>query len=261
MTIITLTSDFGLADGYVGIMKGVILGICPAARLVDISHDIPAQDIGRAAYVLARAAPYFPAGTIHLAIVDPGVGSDRRPLIVQTTDAWFVGPDNGLFTFALDAPAARAWLPDRPEFWLPQVSRTFHGRDIFAPLAAHLACGIPAEQLGRPLPDPVRLAQPLPVRHPDGQITGRVVYTDRFGNLITDVPAAWVAGSRWTVEVAGQRIMGLSTAYADVAPGALLALVSSGGTVEIAVREGSAAGRLGVGVGTAVTLRPLSGTT
>jgi S-adenosylmethionine hydrolase len=255
MTIITLTTDFGLADGYVGTMKGVILGLCPAARLVDLSHEIAAQNVAQAAFVLSRAAAYFPAGAIHLAVVDPGVGSDRRPLLVQTPAALFVGPDNGLFTFALDEPGSQPWELNRPEYWLPHVSRTFHGRDIFAPVAGHLARGVLPEQLGRPISDPVRLSLPRPVRHADGRITGQVVHADRFGNLITDAPGEWIEGRRWRVEIAGREINGLSATYADAAAGALLALVSSGGTVEVAVREGSAADRLGVGVGELVVLR------
>ncbi len=259
MALITLTTDFGTADGYVGIMKGVILGLCPDARLVDLSHDIAAQNVAQAAYVLAAAAPYFPAGTIHLAVVDPGVGSDRRPLVVQTDRAFCVGPDNGLFSPFQAEPGARSWALDRPEFWRAtrQVSRTFHGRDIFAPVAAHLARGVLPEQMGRPISDPVRLPLAEPIRHPDGHITGQVIYTDRFGNLITNVPAEWVAAGRWCIEIAGQRIAGIRAAYADAERGELLALVSSGGTVEIAVREGSAAARLGVGVGARVALWPM----
>jgi S-adenosylmethionine hydrolase len=257
MPIITLTTDFGLADGYVGAMKGVILGLCPDARLVDLSHDIAAQNVAQAAYVLAAAAPYFAAGTIHLAVVDPGVGSARRPLVVQTDRALCVGPDNGLFSPFLVEPGARAWELTRPEFWLPRVSRTFHGRDMFAPVAAHLARGVLPQQMGRAMTDPVRLPLAEPVHFADGRVTGQVIYADRFGNLITNVPAAWVAGCGWQIEIAGQQIAGVRAAYADAERDALLALVSSGGTVEIAVREGSAATRLGVGAGAAVALWPM----
>ncbi|MCX6028656.1 MAG: SAM-dependent chlorinase/fluorinase [Chloroflexi bacterium] len=259
MPIITLTTDFGLTDSYVGAMKGVILGLCPDARLVDLSHDIAAQNVTQAAYVLAAAAPYFPAGTIHLAVVDPGVGGERWPLVVQTGRALCVGPDNGLFSPFLTEPGACAWALDRPEFWLPQVSRTFHGRDIFAPVAAHLARGVLPGQMGQLISDPVLLPLTEPVRHPDGHVTGQVIYADRFGNLITNVPAAWVAAGRWRVEIAGQQIAGIRAAYADAQRGELLALVSSGGTVEVAVREGSAAARLGVGVGAAVDFWPVEG--
>ncbi len=239
MTIITLTTDFGLADGYVGVMKGVILGIAPDVRLVDLSHDVAPQDIRRAADILDQAAPYFPAGTVHLAVVDPGVGGARRGLVVQTQNAFYVGPDNGLFTRALAAPGAQAWEPDRPEYWLPAVSRTFHGRDIFAPVAARLALGMPPVQLGRPAADPVRLALPGPMRHEDGHISGQIVHADRFGNLISDVPAGWLTGQGWQCRIAGRQIAGLSATYGAAERGALLALIGSSGTVEIAVREGA----------------------
>ncbi len=255
MTIITLTTDFGQADGYVGIMKGVILGIAPDARLVDLSHEIAPQDVRSAAFVLGRAIPYFPAGTIHLAVVDPGVGSSRRALVVQTTAALFVGPDNGLFSRPLGQPEARAFAADKPDYWLPHVSQTFHGRDVFAPLAAHLAAGAPVEALGSRIHNPVLFDDPAPIRRAYGSsITGRVVYVDRFGNLITNVPGAWLAGSQWTCRINGQAIRRLSQAYAVVPSGTLLALVSSQETLEIAVRDGSAAGRLDAGIGEVVEL-------
>ena len=256
MTIVTLTTDFGLADGYVGIMKGVILGIAPEARLVDLSHEIAPQNVRQAAYILTRAAPFFPAGTVHLAVVDPGVGGGRRPLLVRTATAAYVGPDNGLFTAAMDQPGARAFALDRPDYWRPEVSRTFHGRDIFAPVAAHLARGVSAVELGRPVSDAMRLSLPEPERAAGGQIAGEVVYTDHFGNLITNIPGDWVPGHRWQVRIAERQLDGLRTTYAQGAPGELIALVSSGGTLEIAVREGSAAHRLGIGVGETVTLWP-----
>jgi S-adenosyl-L-methionine hydrolase (adenosine-forming) len=256
MAIITLTTDFGLADGYVGIMKGVILGIARGVHLVDLCHDIPPQDVREGVYLLEGAAPYFPEGTIHLAVVDPGVGSERRPLVVQTGRAYYVGPDNGLFTRPLAEPGVQAWELDRPEFWRPQVSSTFHGRDIFAPVAAHLANGVPPSEMGRAIADPVRLAVAGPARAPDGAICGQVVHVDRFGNLITDVPASWVAEGGWQCGIAGEIIMGLSGMYAAAGPGALLALVGSGGTLEIAERNGNAARRLGVKAGEGVCLWP-----
>lgn len=256
MTIITLTSDFGLSDPYVGIMKGVILGIAPGARLVDLTHNIPPQDIAAAAYTLQTAAPHFPAGTVHLAVVDPGVGGTRRPLLATTELAAFVGPDNGLFSFALEEAGARAWVIDRPEYWLPKPSRTFHGRDIFAPVAARLAAGMAPDALGTPIADPVLL---LPARAPErrgnGDIAGCVLHVDRFGNLITNVPGEWLAEGRWTCEVAGARISGPSETYAAAERGDLILLISSGGMAEVAVREGSAADRLGVGRGAPVMFR------
>jgi S-adenosylmethionine hydrolase len=254
MTIITLTTDFGLNDGYVGTLKGVILGIAPDVQLVDLSHEIAPQDIRAAAFVLSRAAPFFPDGTVHLAVIDPDVGSHRRPLAVTTQRASYVGPDNGLFTSALAETGAQAWELDRPAFWLSDVSRTFHGRDIFAPVAAHLASGVPIQRLGSPIPDPVRLEMASPARHGDGYITGQVIYVDRFGNLITDIPGEWVVGDGWHCEIAGRQIERVTMSYAAAAQGGLLALVSSAGTVEIAVRDGNAASLLGVSVGAPVTL-------
>ncbi|MGQ9489901.1 MAG: SAM hydrolase/SAM-dependent halogenase family protein [Anaerolineae bacterium] len=254
MAIITLTTDFGLADGYVGIMKGVILDIVADVHLVDISHDIMPQDVRQAGFILSYAVPYFPVGTVHLAVVDPGVGSSRRPLLVTTPQASFVGPDNGLFTFALEQPGAQAWVLDRPQYWLPAVSRTFHGRDIFAPVAAHRARGLPPEELGSPVADAVRLEPLLPQRAGNRRIVGHVVHIDRFGNLITNVPAAWLADGDWVCEIAGRRIMHLSETYNAARPGELLALISSSGTLEVALREGSAARALGIGAGQTLEL-------
>jgi len=256
MTIITLTTDFGTADSYVGVMKGVILGIAPDVHLVDLSHEIAAQDVRGAGFVLSRAVPFFPDGTVHLAVIDPGVGSRRRPLLITTSQASYVGPDNGLFTFALEEASAEIFELDRPEFWLPSVSSTFQGRDIFAPVAAHVARGVPRHDLGRPIKDPIHLPHVMPQRHGDGHVTGNIIHLDRFGNLITDIPGGWMGDSRWCAEIAGQRISQFGITYEDAAPGALLALVSSAGTVEIAVRGGNAAARLGVGSGERVTLWP-----
>jgi S-adenosyl-L-methionine hydrolase (adenosine-forming) len=260
MTIITLTSDFGLLDPYVGIMKGVILSIAPDAHLVDLTHEIPPQDIDAAAYTLETAARYFLAGTVHLVVVDPGVGGERRPIAVTTGREAYVGPDNGLFSFALREPGAQAWVLDRPEFWLPQVSRTFHGRDIFAPVAARLAAGALPGDLGSPIEDAVRIERPQPERAPygpmrNGEITGHVLHVDRFGNLITDVPGEWLAGGRWTCEIAGASISGPSETYAAAERDELVLLVSSGGMAEVAVRDESAAERLGAGRGTLVVFR------
>ena len=254
MTVISLTTDFGMADGYVGIMKGVILRIAPHVRFVDLTHDIAPQNVPQAAYVLARAALYFPEATIHLAVVDPGVGSTRRPLLVTTERAAYVGPDNGIFSHALAEAGAQAWELDQPRFWLPQVSRTFHGRDIFAPVAAHLANGIPPEQLGRPIADTVRLTLAEPRRRSDGSLSGEILSIDRFGNLISNIPAAWVASGGWRCRIEGHDAPLLST-YAEAISGALVGLIGSDGTVEIAVRNGNAAQQMCVGIGIPIELR------
>lgn len=256
-TIITLTSDFGLRDGYVAALKGVILSITADALIVDLTHDIEPQNVRQALFVLAQAAPYFPPGAIHVVVVDPGVGTARRPLLVTTPRARYVGPDNGVFSVALSEAGAQAWELDRPAYWLPRLSRTFHGRDLFAPVAAHLARGIPPEQLGRPIADPVRLAWPQPQRHADGHLSGEIIYVDRFGNLISNIPATWLAGRRWHVQIAGHVAPVVAT-YGEGPVAALIGLVSSGDTLEIAVRNGNAAQRLGVGIGEAIELRPIS---
>lgn len=257
MPIITLTTDFGLSDGYVAAMKGVILGIAPQATVIDITHQIPPQNVREAAYVLATALPFFSPGAIHLAIVDPGVGSARRPMAAQVGNHFLVGPDNGVFTHALPAgqPASCVHL-DNPAYWLPTVSRTFHGRDIFSPVAAHLANGAPLAALGSPISDPVFFDVHPPRREADGSLRGQVVHVDRFGNLVSNIPGAWLAGRLWTVRIAGQQVVGPSLTYASVAPGQLLALVSSDATLEIALRDGSAAARLGVAAGEPIEAAP-----
>ena len=254
MTIITLTTDFGDHDPYVGIMKGVILGLAPEARIVDLTHQIPPQNIDEAAFTLQSAQPYFPPGTVHLAVVDPGVGSARRPLLVSTGREIYVGPDNGLFSFALAFPDAQAWALDRPEHWLPDVSRTFHGRDIFAPVAARAALGVPPPALGSPVSAPV-VRPPLRAEQlGNGEITGHVIHVDRFGNLITNIPGDWLTGHEWTCEIAGVQMRGPALTYAAARRGELLLLVSSNGTAEIAAREANAAARLGARSGTRVRL-------
>jgi len=250
--VITLTTDFGQADGYVAAMKGVILDLCPEAVLVDISHEIQPQAIRQAAYVLSTAAPYFPAGAVHLVVVDPGVGSARRAIAVQTARAFYVAPDNGLLDLALTQDPAQqvvhltAW-----EFQRPQVSATFHGRDIFAPAAAHLARGVAIQDMGQQI-DPATLARrPArpPARRPDGAWRGEILHVDHFGNLITDIQHLPEPSAQVFIQVGGTRIVGLSRTFADVEPGELVAYVGSSGHLEIAVREGDATTRLGLSVG------------
>ena len=255
--IITLTTDFGPQDAYVGAMKGVILSIAPHATLVDITHAVPPQDIRHAGFVLASAAPYFPPDTIHVAVVDPGVGSHRRPIVVETERARYVAPDNGILTFVLHRdPAVRIVHLTNAAYWLPSVSTTFHGRDIFAPVAAHLACGVPLEVLGDPVDAIERLPLSQPVRQPDGSILGHIQYIDHFGNCVTDIPAEWLPpNASIQIEIAGIQVQGLAPAYTAVAPGELVALCGSVGYLEVAVREGNAAQRLGVSIGAPVVVR------
>lgn len=256
--IVTLTTDFGSADGYVGALKGVILSIAPQAHIVDITHGIAAQAIAHAAYVLQQAAPYFPAGTIHVAVVDPGVGSTRRPLAVQTATATFVAPDNGLLTPFFGASASTQIVHlNQPRYWCPQPSFTFHGRDIFAPVAAHLVTGVPLADLGTPIDDPVRLPDQAPSRMAGGALHATVMHVDHFGNLITNLPADWLGQAQWTIEVHGETVPAISPTYAAVARGMLVAYVGSGGTLEVAVRDGNAAQVLAVRRGDSVLVRPV----
>ena len=262
MSIITLTTDFGTSDGYVGTMKGVILSIAPDAKLVDISHEIEAQHIRQAAYVLHSAASYFPRGTIHLAVVDPGVGSARRALAVRTSHEFLVGPDNGLFTlFLADEPDAECHMITNTQYLLPRISSTFHGRDVFAPAAAHLANGVDLADLGPRIGDPVTFPVPQPEQQADGSWRGCVLYADHFGNLITSVTEELLqqllGGGRHSVEIViGQQcISGIRRTFAEGAPGELVALFGSSGRLEIAVTNGNAARALNVGSDSPIILR------
>lgn len=250
--LITLTTDFGVRDPFVGVMKGVILGICPDARLVDLTHEIEPQDILGAQLALESAVAFFPPGTIHLAVVDPGVGSARRPLALETGGQRFVGPDNGLFTFALAGPGWTAVTLEVARYRLPEVSRTFHGRDVFAPAAAHLACGVTLAELGPPARDLVR--QPLPVARREGSsLLGEVLAADRFGNLITSITVAQLAGRpRVTVEVAGRSLGPPRGTYAEGERDEAAPILGSQGRLEIFVRDGDARALLRAGPGTPV---------
>lgn len=244
MGIITLLSDFGLSDSYVAEMKGVLLARAPAATLIDVTHQVAPGAVPQGQYLLGRAWRWFPPGTVHLAVVDPGVGTARRALAAAAAGHHFVAPDNGLLSFLpadarfVSLPVARAAAP------------TFHGRDVFAPAAAALAAGAPLESLGSPVSDPTHSPLPTPV-HDGVAVVGEVLYVDRFGTLVSNIPGGAVEpGVR--IRVAGSDVGPLRRTFADVERGSLIACVGSGGTVEIAVRDGSAARLLGVGVGTEV---------
>jgi S-adenosylmethionine hydrolase len=263
--LITLTTDFGLTDGFVGVMKGVILSINPDAQCVDITHEVARQNIQQGALLLANSVPYFPLAAIHLCVVDPGVGSTRRPIAVQVGEAIFVGPDNGVLSLAIQvllarAPAAkpRGFHLNDPRYWLPQVSNTFHGRDIFSPCAAHLSRGVPLDQVGAPLDDWITLAPPNPVRRKDGSLVGHVIYIDRYGNIVSDVGEEALrefGASQISVEIAGREIHGLVRTYSDVEPAEFAALIGSPWKLEIVQREGNAAEALGVCVGDELFVR------
>jgi len=238
MSVITLLTDFGTADAYVGEMKGVLVRHAPAATLVDITHDIPPGDVVAGAYALGRAWPAYPEGAVHLAVVDPDVGTDRGALLVRADGHWFVGPDNGLLTPALARRGSRAWLLPVP----PGASATFHGRDVFAPAAGRMAGGAAPDALGSPAVKPVLLPRPRLARI-RGQLIGRVVHVDRFGTLVTNLPGERTAPG--TVRVGAYDIP-LRRTFADVPSGDVVAFTGSGGTIEIAVRDGRADAVLGV---------------
>jgi S-adenosylmethionine hydrolase len=258
MIAVTLTTDFGVRDAYVAAMKGVVLGIAARAgapvQLVDITHEVARHDVGEAALALEVVVPFFPPGTVHVAVVDPDVGTERRGLVVAAEGQLFVGPDNGIFTPRLASDGWRAWALEAPEYRLPAVSRTFHGRDVFAPAAAHLACGLDPARLGSPVTDPVRLPR-AGARPVAGGVAGTVRHVDRFGNLISsiDAEALRALGDDVVVRV-GRRAVPRVGTYAELRPGAVGALVGSGGWLEIAARGESAAAALAAGRGTGVTV-------
>lgn len=251
--LITLTSDFGLVDPFVGVMKGVIARRAPATPVVDVTHGIPPQDVLAGALVLRHAVPWFPHGTVHVAVVDPGVGSARRAVCVETDDGLLVGPDNGLLSLA--APRSRirrAVVLAEERFFLSPRSRTFHGRDVFAPVAAALATGTDPGELGPPCSELAALAVPEPDVHHDRALA-RVIYVDRFGNLTTNVDGALLSRVR-AIRIGEVRIDGVSPCYAAAAESAPVAVVNSWGYLEVAIRDGSARDRLGAGVGTTLVL-------
>jgi S-adenosyl-L-methionine hydrolase (adenosine-forming) len=258
--VVTLLTDFGQRDGYVGAMKGVVLARSGAlgVQMVDLTHGITPGAIAEAAYVLHQAARWFPKGTVHLAVVDPGVGSARRPLACRIGEQFFVGPDNGLFTHVLGGGAlpCRAHSIAAPEFAPSDASPVFHGRDIFAPAAAHLVSGGGLAALGPAIPPEslVRLPWPEPQTEGDA-LRGSVVHVDHFGNLITNVPVASGGVLEGYAEIQGQSVRVLRT-YSDAPRGALLAVAGSSGLLEIACNGASAAEALGVGLGAVVKWRP-----
>ena len=243
--LVTLLTDFGNADGYVAEMKGVLLARCPGVVLVDVTHAVAPGDVAAGAYLLGRTWRAVPEGTVHLAVVDPGVGSARRLLAAEAGGHRFVAPDNGLLSRALDGRPARAVALTVP----PGASPTFHGRDVLAPAAAQLAAGAPLVDIGAGVRDPVLLPKPRLERR-GADLVGEVVHVDRFGTLVTSLPADGV-DLGGTVRVAGRGVP-LQTTFADVASGALVAFVGSGGTVEIAVRDGRADAVTGTGRGAEV---------
>jgi S-adenosyl-L-methionine hydrolase (adenosine-forming) len=266
---ITLTTDFGLSDAYVAAMKGAILSVNPEASIIDISHSVEPQNILQGAFVLNAACRYFPRQTIHVAVVDPGVGSDRQGVILKTPSAFFVAPDNGVLSYVVDElspiegrPAARergnlreivfktgaeiVAITD-PRFWRHPVSPTFHGRDIFAPVAAGLSLGISLYEFGDKVNSLQVLPLPKPVLDAEGRLVGQVLHVDRFGNLITNIRNCDLPGRDAAVGIAGHRIQGISAYYAQKE--GLVAIAGSGGYLEVSLGNGSACDFLGAAVG------------
>ena len=275
LPVITFLTDFGLRDGYVAAMKGAVLQIAPEATLVDVSHAVPPQDVYAAAYILSTSSPYFPPNAIHIVVVDPGVGTSRRAILLETPSARFLAPDNGVLTYVLQAYGARApgvngSLPTvtevpvpallhayqlvNPTYFRLEVSQTFHGRDIFAPVAAHLARGVPTEAFGPRLDSVLAFTLPHPETLAGGTLQGTVIHVDTYGNLITNVRREDIPPAGSTVRIGGREIRGLQTAYQR--EDELLAIIGSSGYLEIAAANGSAANVLGVQRWAAVDVHP-----
>ncbi len=258
--IVTILTDFGLADYFVGAMKGVILTRNPKANLVDITHEIPPQDVATGAFTLLSTYRYFPPGTIHLAVVDPGVGSTRRPIVVQAANQYFVGPDNGLFSLVIDRVSeAVITHSTNPDYFLPEGSSTFHGRDIFAPVAAALTLGVEPHQLGPTILDPVRLQPEKIQRAEDGSLIGCVIHVDHFGNCVTNLP--WselkplLADRPFRCRVRNLEINRLVTYYSEAAdPREPFLIAGSAGFLEISLNRASASRELSIGLGEPVIL-------
>jgi S-adenosylmethionine hydrolase len=255
--ILTLTTDFGLSDHYVGAMKGVILGICPRAQIVDISHGTAPFEITEGAYTIAQAYRFFPKKTVHVVVVDPGVGTARRPILVEAAGQYFIGPDNGVLAMVYGREAHKVRLISNEKYFRQPVSRTFHGRDIFAPAAAHLASGVRSAQFGKRIEDYLKPAFDRPQRAGKRTWNGQVLKIDRFGNIITnfhvdDYPS--LETQNVVFSVGPQEVTVIARNYAETSPGELFAIVGSSGYYEISMAQASAAKRIGCVAGGPVEL-------
>ena len=246
--LITLTTDFGLSDHFVGAMKGVIAGIAPAARVVDITHGVAPYNVNEAAFLLSQTWPCFPKGTIHVVVVDPGVGSTRKPLLVEAGGQYFVGPDNGVFSLLYDSAPHKVRVLSNPKMMRRKISRTFHGRDVFAPAAAHLAKGTKPAVFGKSMGDYVRMPSLTPEQMASHTWRGAILKVDRFGNLITNFPEKDfedVKTRPFELRAAQERIHRLALNYSETEPGEIFVIVGSSGYLEIAANQASAAEKLG----------------
>ncbi|HYG34068.1 MAG TPA: SAM-dependent chlorinase/fluorinase [Clostridia bacterium] len=255
MPPITLTTDFGTSDWFVGTMKAVILRLNPKAVIIDLTHGIPPGDIRAGAFALAASCRFAPKGTIHLAVVDPGVGSERKAIVVQTADYFFVSPDNGVLSWALVNEKIKAiHRLENKTYFLHPVSQTFHGRDLFSPVAAHLSLGLPAQKLGPKQSDFVHLPWPE-LQRSSNSVKGEVIYLDRFGNGITNIAASdlhTLGQGDLQVSIGRKRLCGVASFYQAVPAGKPVAVVGSSGYLEIAVNSGNAAQKLGLKIGSPV---------
>ncbi len=259
--VVTLLTDFGQRDPFVGIMKGVILGLSPEATIVDLCHEVPPYHILSASFLLESAVPYFPEGTIHVAVVDPGVGGPRRPILAHIGEQFFVAPDNGLLSYPMTKGAVReVRVITAREYLLEPIGATFHGRDVFAPVAGHLARGVPLDRFGSLITDPIRLQIPRAYRDTSGALVGEVVWIDRFGNCVTSIAQddllSFVATTAKTVQVhlLGKPLGRVMSFFAEVEPGGRGAVVGSTGHLELFVDQGNLAQEWGVTLGIKVTL-------
>lgn len=261
-SIITLLTDFGHQDAYVGIMKGVIAGINPCAHIIDICHEIPPQDVFQGAYLLYTSYKYFPKGTIHTAVVDPGVGGKRDIVCVKIRDYFFLVPNNGILSFILQEEAPEEIVRiTNTTYFLRKPSRTFHGRDVFAPVAAYVSCGIKPQQLGTHIQQLNKLDIPEPTRTKMGHIIGQIISIDRFGNLITNITKKHIwdlktAGKHLEVTLGKRKITGLSNTYVDGKTGKPLILFGSAGFLEVSVNQGNAQKYFKAGRGSKITASP-----
>lgn len=250
--LITLTTDFGLKDPFVGVMKGVIARINPQAQVIDLTHGVPAQDTLAAAFVLRHSIEYFPRGTVHMVVVDPGVGSSRRPLLIEGNGHFFIGPDNGVLSLAVgDAPPARIVQLSNAAYQLHPASATFHGRDIFAPAAAYLSRGIPPAELGEPVSSFVKVTLPKPIRAAK-TLLGEIIYIDKFGNLFTNIEEGdlrELGRDQLDIVLRDLRIHGVVANYAAGGSGGIIAVLNSWGLLEIAANRANAAHRIGARIG------------
>lgn len=252
--ILTLTTDFGLSDHYAGTMKGVILGICRRAHLVDISHDVSPYAIAEGAYLIAQAYRYFPPKTVHVVVVDPGVGSDRRPILMEAAGQYFVAPDNGVLAMIFAREKHKVRLISNERYFLKPVSRTFHGRDIFAPVAAHIAQGVAPARMGKAIGDYVRPPFERPRKTGTRTWTGQILKIDRFGNAITNFQVDEFP-SMEQLTIGRAKLRRLVGSYAEARAGELVAISGSGGYVEVSMNQGSAAEKLGCAAGDACQIR------